>query len=106
MLKITAQTNQAINLDNTATLTKSTLEVLHIDMLNDEVRLRHTVNNDHTDFTMVAGESMGLDEDTKLYFTQIGNYKSDARNVNYVGLGFDAPRHVIIKGEWMLKGNK
>jgi len=106
MLKIKAQKNQSIHLNKQALVITSILNVLHIGKSNDEVRLRHTIGDVDYDFTMSAGESKDLDEDTKLEFNGVGHYTSQARSVDYVGLGFDAPRHVLIKGEWNIKGNK
>lgn len=106
MLKITVQRKQVVHLKNEALLTKYYLEVLYIDKLNDEVRLRQTGNDVDHDFTMTIGDEKMLDEDTKLHFNSIGRYKSDVRDVEYAALGFDAPRHVRIQGEWNIKGNK
>ena len=106
MLNITVQTNQVIHLNNEALLTKHYLKVMYIDKQNDEVRLRQSSNDVDYDFTMSAGEEKMLDEDTKLHFNSINHYTSAARDIDYVALGFDAPRHVRIKGEWNIKGNK
>lgn len=93
-------------MDNTALLQKHTIQPLHIDAVNNEVRIRQTNNGVDHDFTMRAGEQKDLDEDTVLHFESVGHYTSAARDVDYARLGFDAPRHVRIQGEWNIKGNK
>jgi len=108
MLIINTQVNQSIDIGDVIQLT-----VLGIDKLNNEVRLSakskgnilfkknsgvvvnsngFTISNG---FTMITGNDINIIPHVKLYFVSIKK-----EGVEYVVLGFDAPRSIIIRGTW------
>ena len=104
MLNITVQKNQAIRINKPGEYDER-LIVTDINKADNTVGLRLSESM-NSDFTMEAGKSVNLTKDVRLYFKYIGHYTSNARDVDYVMLGFEAPYEVIIRGEWMNKGNR
>ena len=75
------------------------LRVVKIDVMNDEVQLQLT-NDDFdpervNDFTMQIGNNAQLTHDVRVSFKTINEV-----GVQYIMLGFDAPRKIKIIGDW------
>ena len=74
------------------------LHVTNIDKLNDEVELNLVIGDKSFTFTMVIGKTVPLIVDVQLAFKTINTV-----GVEYVMLGFDAPRRIKIVGSWVGK---
>ena len=91
MLNINTQLGQSIFIGDKHTLTLNSYT-------DDELNLTLVNNDDPSDsvtFTLGACEDMWIVPHVVLHY--IGNGSSGVR---YAILGFDAPRHIRIKGEW------
>lgn len=104
MLVITVQKGQAVRI-NLPGVYDERLIVTDINKEDNTVGLRLSESM-NSDFTMEAGKDVKLTEHVRLFFKTIDHYTSKARDVDHAVLGFEAPRTVIIRGEWMVKGNR
>lgn len=97
-----------IHITDTKKNTKSILTVTYIDKEHNEARLQLSEHDGHVkrDFTIALNKAEKMNSDVTLHLASIAKYKSDARDVEYVCIGFDADRHINIKGEWRINGNK
>lgn len=108
MLRITAQRHQVIHITDTKKNTKAILTVVYIDKEHNEARLQLSEHDGNVkrEFTVAFDEPQKATEELIVHLFTVNKYKSDARNVDYVCLGFQAERYIKIQGEWNIKGNK